>query len=97
MKNAIVKAQNFVQRHKKSASMLIATTIVSCLCCISASAEGETALNYANINSTLSSGFTTAGQNMLTTISSVLPIVLSILGVIVAINLGIKFFKRYSK
>lgn len=88
------KIKSFFKKNKA----VLAGAIVSCmsaLCCVSASANETDP--YASLNSAMTTGFTSTQQSMLTSIGNIVPIVLVVVGAILVVNLGIRFFKRHAK
>lgn len=53
--------------------------------------------NYADLESAMTSSFSTTTDSMMSTVSSILPYVLLVVGAILVITLGIRLFKRFSK
>lgn len=44
-----------------------------------------------------SASFAPLGDGVMTAITSILPVVLPVIGVLIAIRIGVKLFKRYAK
>lgn len=44
-----------------------------------------------------SASFAPLGEGVMTAITSILPVVLPVIGVLIAIRIGVKLFKRYAK
>lgn len=56
-----------------------------------------TATPMETITGSLTSGFTSIVSDMMTSIGSILPIVLPVVGAVAVIFLGVKLFKRLAK
>ena len=52
-----------------------------------------TATGISSITSALVSGLTTAGDNVMSAIASVLPVALTIVGAVLVVTIGVRVFK----
>lgn len=89
------KIKGFFKKSKFAIAAAV-TTCMTVLCCVVASAS-DASDPYSELNSAMTTGFTSTQQAMLTSIGNILPIVLVVVGAILVVNLGIRFFKRHSK
>ena len=59
-------------------------------------AEGGTSTTIADVKTSLSTGLTSAGADMMDVISTVVPIAIGVVGAILVVKLGMKIFKSLS-
>ena len=85
----------FFKNVKKKALVAMMTFALAIVSCVPVFAESPAGLS--TVETALTNSFTQIGASMTSLVSSILPIILPIVGAIVLIYFGIKHFKSISK
>lgn len=93
MKKVICKLQQNV-RKVGVVALPVALTVVTALPVYAEDGTGSTSVD---ITSTLITAFTTVQHDMLGTINGALPIALVVVGAVMCVRFGIKFFRQVAK
>ena len=99
MKEKLQKVSEFVKRRKALTGMLCALmAFVGVLTStITANAEGAAGNIDSTMTTSLTTAFTAVKTDVVSIITTALPPALAIMGIGIAIMIGIKFFKRAAK
>lgn len=89
-----------IQEHKTSCKVAAASlvpAVVASVTSVTAFAADGTTVDTSTIRSTMTSSFTSIGNDIVDIYNDVLPIALVILGVSMVITIGVGVFKKISK
>ena len=79
------------------AKLFSIVTAISCMSALSVLAAEDTTGGGTDVTSILTSSFRTTVDSVISTVGSVLPIVMQVVGIGVCVTFAIKFFKRFIK
>ncbi len=95
-KEFLKKTRDGLKKASARAKMLTAAAGISCMAALSSFAA-ETGSGGTDISSVLTSSFQSTAETITGTVTSALPVIMSIVGLGVCIQFGIRFFKRFAK
>lgn len=75
-------------------AVVLAAVSTACMGCISAFAEDTS--STATLKNAMSTAFESIKSDAISFFAVALPVALSIMGIVIAVKLGIKFFKKFS-
>ena len=96
-KEFLKKTRDGVKKASARAKMLTAAAGISCMAALSSFAADASGSGSADISSVLTSSFQSTAETITGTVTSALPVIMSIVGLGVCIQFGIRFFKRFAK
>lgn len=92
------RVKNFLSKGKKVVVGMVVACSAIIASCATVFASGETSgTGITNINTALGNGLSTASDNIMSGISTVLPYALPVLAAILVVVIGIRVFKKVAK